>query len=48
MDAGNVGVVQRGERLRLALEAREPIAFEQFLSQELDGDVATEASVADW
>jgi hypothetical protein len=46
-DAGDAGVIQRGERLGLAPEAGEPIGIGgECLRQDLEGDVAVEARVA--
>ena len=47
VDGGDVRVVQRGQRLRFAREAREAIGIGgQGCGQDLDGDVAIELGIA--
>ena len=47
VNGGDVGVVQRGEQLRLALEAAHPLGVDRKRGgEDLDGDVAVEARVA--
>jgi hypothetical protein len=47
MNAGNVGMIQRGEEPRFPLEAGEPIGVRRERSrQDLEGHVATELLVA--
>ena len=47
IDLRDVGMVQRGQRLRLACETREPIGIaREELRQDLDRDVAIEPGVA--
>ena len=44
---GDVGMVERGERLRFALEAHQPIGIgPQTLGQDLQRDVAIELGIA--
>jgi len=46
MDLGDVGVIQRGQELGLAPEAREPIGIvDESLRQHLDRDVPLELGV---
>ena len=46
VDGGDVRVVERGEQLRLALEAGQPLGVAaNAVGQHLDGDVATELGV---
>ena len=47
VDLGDAGMVQRGERPRLALEARDPVGVRgKEVGQDLDRDVPIEARVA--
>ncbi len=47
MDGRDVGVVELGEQLRLALEARQPLrVLGEGSRQELEGHIAVEAGVA--
>jgi len=47
VDCADVRMIQRGEELRLALEARHALGIgDEELRQDLDGDVATELRVA--
>ena len=46
VDGDDVGVIERGERLRLALEAREALRVARHVGgQDLEGDVASELRV---
>jgi hypothetical protein len=47
VDAGDVGMVERGERARLALESHQPIGIvRERLRQDLERDIAPEPGVA--
>ena len=46
VDGGDIGMVQRGKRLRFTLEAREPLGVvRERLRQDLDCDVAIELGI---
>ena len=47
MDTSEVGVIQRGQRLRFACEARQPIGvIGKRVRQTLEGNIAIESGVA--
>jgi hypothetical protein len=46
VNGGDARVVERGEKVRLALEARETLGLAGLRRQHLDGDVTTELGVA--
>ena len=45
MDSADVRVIQEGSRARLPMESLDCLGHENFLRDELQGDVAPEASV---